>query len=275
MKKIIFIMCFFVFSITFAVSQYAQIGIRTKYGDLILRGGSDVILESKKFIEKHNISTQEFGDILITYINSPTNSIERYQYSPGFAVGVLIGVVNNEDLTKTVDLIITSDKTNLYVDVINAITKRFSYSHKTLDILEKYLQVEDKNSNFRRRRIYVNFSQALDMLYETLSVDIKFNMVRLMLKYLTYDLHNWQYLDQVLCDKIPSYRHSLQRKNMIEYVDSKKENLADWERTELIRIKDEFNKAIQESPIIELTDEILMEEIKIFKTKKKFIKVYM
>ena len=62
---------------------------------------------------------------------------------------------------------------------------------------------------------------------------------------------------------------------MIEYIDSKKENLADWERTELIRINDEFNKAIQESPIIELTDEILMKEIKVFKTKKKFIKVYM
>ena len=60
-----------------------------------------------------------------------------------------------------------------------------------------------------------------------------------------------------------------------EYIDSKKENLADWERTELIRVNGEFNKAIQESPIIELTDEILMEEIKVFKTKKKFIKVYM
>jgi hypothetical protein len=255
-------------------ASFASIGIQTKYGDLIIHGGDARMSMTTKFIEQNNVPVNELEDILIAYINEGTNSLQKYEYSQSFALGVLVDISKSQKVHNYVDAILKSKKTDLYYSAYNAFLVIKPYSVSSFENIENYIKLEDETSSWRRTVFYIDFSHEIDA-NETLSVDIKFNMVRLMLKYLTYDLHNWQFLDQELCDKIPSYRHSLQRKNMIEYVDSKKENLADWERTELIRVNGEFNKAIQESPIIELTDEILMKEIKVFKTKKKFIKVYM
>ena len=269
-----YINIFLLFFVLTLKASFASIGIQTKYGDLIIHGGDASMSMTTKFIEQNNVPVNELEDILIAYINEGTNSLQKYEYSQSFALGVLVDISKSEKVQNYVDSILKSKKTDLYYSAYNAFLKIKPYSVSSFENIENYIKINDENSNSRRSIFYVDFSHEIDA-NETLSVDIKFNMVRLMLKYLTYDLHNWQFLDQELCDKIPSYRHSLQRKNMIEYIDSKKENLADWERTELIRVKDEFNKAIQESPIIELTDEILMKEIKVFKTKKKFIRVYM
>ncbi|MBQ2281364.1 MAG: hypothetical protein II332_01180 [Kiritimatiellae bacterium] len=269
-----YINIFLLFFVLTLKASFASIGIQTKYGDFIIHGGRSKMSMTTEFIEQKNVPVNELEDILIAYINEGTNSLQKYEYSQRFALGVLVDISKSEKVQNYVDSILKSKKTDLYYSAYNAFLKIKPYSVSSFENIENYIKINDENSNSRRSIFYVDFSHEIDA-NETLSVDIKFNMVKLMLKYLTYDLHNWQYLDQVLCDKIPSYRHSLQRKNMIEYVDSKKENLADWERTELIRVNGEFNKAIQESPIIELTDEILMKEIKVFKTKKKFIKVYM
>lgn len=269
-----YINIFLLFFVLTLKASFASIGIQTKYGDFIIHGGRSKMSMTTEFIEQKNVPVNELEDILIAYINEGTNSLQKYEYSQRFALGVLVDISKSEKVQNYVDSILKSKKTDLYYSAYNAFLKIKPYSVSSFEDIENYIKINDENSNIRRSIFYVDFSHEIDA-NETLSVDIKFNMVRLMLKYLTYDLHNWQYLDQVLCDKIPSYRHSLQRKNMIEYIDSKKENLADWERAELIRVNGEFNKAIQESPMIELTDEILMKEIKVFKTKKKFIRVYM
>ena len=114
------------------------------------------------------------------------------------------------------------------------------------DKIEEYIKLNDETSYIRRSEFYNKFSYAIDR-NETLSVDIKFEMIKLMLKYLSSDLFNWRFLDQELCEKIPSYRHSIQRKNMIEYIQTNETSLNEWQKGELTKIFDAFNSAIKEN----------------------------
>jgi hypothetical protein len=264
-KSLIILVVIFAFTLVFGTS-YAVIELQTKYGELVLRG-NQVELDSKKFMEKHNILAHEFEDILIPHITNTTKSLKNLHDSQAMAILALAKISQSDRVINVIDSVIKSPNVELYFDAINAFFYINLYSTKTLTKIEEYIKLTDKSSDYRRTRFYVRFSYAIDT-DDTLSVDIKFQIIKLMLKYLTYDLSNWKFLDEELCEKIPSYRHSIQRKNMIEYIQSKEANLTEWYRGELSKILEDFNLAIKEKPLIDLSDEIIREEIKTYKCTK-------
>jgi hypothetical protein len=85
-------------------------------------------------------------------------------------------------------------------------------------------------------------------------------IIKLMLKYLKKDLHNWVYLDNALSNKIPSYRHSLQRRDLIEYLEMNLTSLSNVNQNKYNQIKLEINSSPNES-YIDLTDEIIENDL--------------
>lgn len=264
-KSLIILFVIFAFSLVFGTS-YAVIELQTKYGELVLRG-NQAELDSKKFMEKHNVSIHEFEDILISNITNSTETLKNLHDSQGMAIFALAKISQSDRVINVIDSVIKSPNVELYFDAINAFFYINLYSTKTLKKIEEYIKLTDKTSDYRRTRFYVSLSYAIET-NDTLSVEMKFQIIKLMLKYLTYDLHNWHMLDRDFCEKIPSYRHSIQRKNMIEYIQSKEANLTEWYKGELSKINEDFNIAIKENPLIDLSDEIIREEIKTYKCTK-------
>lgn len=264
-EKIITLWCLLIVTLPLK-AEYDVFGLETKYGDFILYGDS-IASSAKKIMEKHNVTTNEFEDILISFINNPTNSIKAYQCSSSDILGVITEVSQSEKVIDYIDSIIKSEKIDLYWKAINEYKKIFPYSIETLSKMESYIQINDKTSCKRRCEIFIDISKAIET-DDSLSADIRIQIIKIMLKYLTYDLSNWVYLDKTLCEKIPSYRHSIQRKNMIEYIQSKEANLTEWYKGELSKILEDFNLAIKEKPLIDISDEIIREEIKTYKCTK-------
>ena len=202
----------------------------------------------------------EAEDLLISYINQKPNNIIESSYNPITVLAQLPKISQSNKVEQHLETIIKSEKKDLYSSAINAFFQIYPYEPKTLTKIEEYIKLNDETSYIRRSEFYNKFSYAIDR-NETLSVDVKFEMIKLMLKYLSSDLYNWRFLDQELCEKIPSYRHSIQRKNMIEYIQTNETSLNEWQKGELTKILDAFNSAIKEKSLINLTDEIIKEEI--------------
>ena len=257
-KKLIFLCCTFALTLTLnATINIVRIPIQ---GTNIIFKAPDFATELKSFITKNNISIVEAEDLLISYINQKPNNITESSYNPITVLAQLPKISQSNKVEQYLDTIIKSEKKDLYSSAINAFFQIFPYEPKTLTKIEEYIKLNDETSYIRRSEFYDKFSYAIDR-NETLSVDVKFEMIKLMLKYLSSDLYNWRFLDQELCEKIPSYRYSIQRKNMIEYIQTNETSLNEWQKGELTKILDAFNSAIKEKSLINLTDEIIKEEI--------------
>ena len=204
---------------------------------------------------------------MIAYINEGTNSLANYQYSQSMAFDVLSDISKSEKVQNYVDSILKSKKVELYSSAYNSFFKITPYSSSSLESVENYIKIIDETSNQRRNILYIDFLYQIDMNH-TLSLDIKFKIVKLMLKYLKSDLHNWILLDQELCKKLPSYSHSIQRRNMILIIREGYSNLTERQKKELERISDDFEKAISTNQLIDITDEIINEEIKNYQPQK-------
>lgn len=264
-KKLIFLCCTFALTLTLnATINIVRIPIQ---GTNIIFKAPDFATEFKSFITKNNISIVEAEDLLISYINQKPNQIDDSTYNPVSVLADFSKISNSDKVIDYIDTIIKSNRSNLYDAAMTAFLYACPYSVNTLNEIEKYIKLNDNSSVYRRNRIFVRLSFAIDV-EDTLSVETKFTIIKLMLKYLTFDLHNWVYLDKTLLEKIPSYRYSIQRKNMIEYIQSKEANLTEWHKGELSKILENFNLAIKEKPLIDLSDEIIREEIKTYKCTK-------
>jgi hypothetical protein len=259
MKKCLIILTgILISSITLKASiKLIEIPIR---GTNVVFSAPNFVQELNTYIISYDIPIEEIEDLLISYINQKPNNITESSYNPITVLAQLPKISQSNKVEQHLDTIIKSEKKDLYSSAINAFFQIYPYEPKTLTKIEEYIKLNDETSYIRRSEFYNKFSYAIDR-NETLSVDVKFEMIKLMLKYLSSDLYNWRFLDQELCEKIPSYRHSIQRKNMIEYIQSNETSLNEWQKGELTKILDAFNSAIKEKSLINLTDEIIKEEI--------------
>jgi hypothetical protein len=259
MKKCLIILTgILISSITLKASiKLIKIPIR---GTNVVFNAPNFVQELNTYIISYDIPIEEIEDILIAYINQKPENVSDEIYYPKEVLQRVSRFSQSDKIVLFLDSIIKSNKSNFYYRSINAFLYTSPFSLDNLVKIEEYIKLNDETSYIRRSEFYNKFSYAIDR-NETLSVDVKFEMIKLMLKYLSSDLYNWRFLDQELCEKIPSYRYSIQRKNMIEYVQSNETSLNEWQKGELTKILDAFNSAIKEKSLINLTDEIITEEI--------------
>ena len=117
-KSLIILFVIFAFSLVFGTS-YAVIELQTKYGELVLRG-NQVELDSKKFMEKHNVSIHEFEDILISNITNSTETLKNLHDSQAMAIFALAKISQSDRVINVIDSVIKSPNIELYFDAINA-----------------------------------------------------------------------------------------------------------------------------------------------------------
>lgn len=267
MKKcFIFLCCIFGLSLTLKATELCLLEMPI-HGTNVVFVALGFDSQFKSFIEKNNISIDEAENLLISYINKKPNQIDDSTYNPVSVLADFSKISNSDKVIDYIDTIIKSNRSNLYDAAMTAFLYACPYSVNTLNEIEKYIKLNDNSSVYRRNRIFVRLSFAIDV-EDTLSVETKFTIIKLMLKYLTFDLHNWVYLDKTLLEKIPSYRYSIERRSMIQHIQSNFDSLTNWQKNEFNQILNDFNKLIPESKLNSLTDEVIRKEIENYKCTK-------
>lgn len=216
------------------------------------------VSEYKILITQNNMSIEVAEDLLISYINEKPNGIPESMYLPKLVLSNISKISASKRVEDYIDSVIKSDKQDLYSAAIESYFRIFSYTEESLRKIEEYILINDNTSIQRRAAFYVFWSKTMDFEENISNNDLK--IIKLMLKYLKKDLHNWVYLDNALSNKIPSYRHSLQRRDLIEYLEMNLTSLSNVNQNKYNQIKLEINSSPNES-YIDLTDEIIENDL--------------
>ena len=216
------------------------------------------VSEYKILITQNNMCIEVAEDLLISYINEKPSGIPESMYLPKLVLSNISKISASKRVEDYIDSVIKSDKQDLYSAAIESYFRIFSYTEESLRKIEEYILINDNTSIQRRAAFYVFWSKTMDFEENISNNDLK--IIKLMLKYLKKDLHNWVYLDNVLSNKIPSYRHSLQRRDLIEYLEMNLTSLSNVNQNKYNQIKLEINSSPNES-YIDLTDEIIENDL--------------
>jgi hypothetical protein len=216
------------------------------------------VSEYKILIAQNNMSIEVAEDLLISYINEKPSGIPESMYLPKLVLSNISKISASKRVEDYIDSVIKSDKQDLYSAAIESYFRIFSYTEESLRKIEEYILINDNTSIQRRAAFYVFWSKTMDFEENIFNNDLK--IIKLMLKYLKKDLHNWVYLDNALSNKIPSYRHSLQRRDLIEYLEMNLTSLSNVNQNKYNQIKLEINSSPNES-YIDLTDEIIENDL--------------
>jgi hypothetical protein len=216
------------------------------------------VSEYKILITQNNMSIEVAEDLLISYINEKPSGIPESMYLPKLVLSNISKISASKRVEDYIDSVIKSDKQDLYSAAIESYFRIFSYTEESLRKIEEYILINDNTSIQRRAAFYVFWSKTMDFEENIFNNDLK--IIKLMLKYLKKDLHNWVYLDNALSNKIPSYRHSLQRRDLIEYLEMNLTSLSNVNQNKYNQIKLEINSSPNES-YIDLTDEIIENDL--------------
>ncbi len=216
------------------------------------------VSEYKILITQNNMSIEVAEDLLISYINEKPSGIPESMYLPKLVLSNISKISASKRVEDYIDSVIKSDKQDLYSAAIESYFRIFLYTEESLRKIEEYILINDNTSIQRRAAFYVFWSKTMDFEENISNDDLK--IIKLMLKYLKKDLHNWVYLDNALSNKIPSYRHSLQRRDLIEYLEMNLTSLSNVNQNKYNQIKLEINSSPNES-YIDLTDEIIENDL--------------
>lgn len=216
------------------------------------------VSEYKILITQNNMSIEVAEDLLISYINEKPSGIPESMYLPKLVLSNISKISASKRVEDYIDSVIKSDKQDLYSAAIESYFRIFSYTEELLRKIEEYILINDNTSIQRRAAFYVFWSKTMDFEENISNNDLQ--IIKLMLKYLKKDLHNWVYLDNALSNKIPSYRHSLQRRDLIEYLEMNLTSLSNVNQNKYNQIKLEINSSPNES-YIDLTDEIIENDL--------------
>ena len=216
------------------------------------------VSEYKILITQNNMSIEVAEDLLISYINEKPSGIPESMYLPKLVLSNISKISVSKRVEDYIDSVIKSDKQDLYSAAIESYFRIFLYTEESLRKIEEYILINDNTSIQRRAAFYVFWSKTMDFEENISNDDLK--IIKLMLKYLKKDLHNWVYLDNALSNKIPSYRHSLQRRDLIEYLEMNLTSLSNVNQNKYNQIKLEINSSPNES-YIDLTDEIIENDL--------------
>ena len=96
-------------------------------------------------------------------------------------------------------------------------------------------------------------------------------MVKIMINIINIKQETFFFIDTELCDKIPSYRISVQRKKFIDLVSQKMINSIDGNNNKLQQIIQDFNNSLEGRQMINLIEEIIKEEIRNYKSNVEYI----
>lgn len=216
------------------------------------------VSEYKILITQNNMSIEVAEDLLISYINEKPSGIPESMYLPKLVLSNISKISASKRVEDYIDSVIKSDKQDLYSAAIESYFRIFSYTEESLRKIEEYILINDNTSIQRRAAFYVFWSKTMD--FEENISNNYLKIIKLMLKYLKKDMHNWVYLDNALSNKIPSYRHSLQRRDLIEYLEMNLTSLSNANQNKYNQIKLEINSSPNES-YIDLTDEIIENDL--------------
>ena len=251
------------------IAEYDSICIPTNYGELLVSGNS-IKEDINSFVETNNITTNEIEQILITYINYSANSTNQIGYSSVMALSVLAETSKSDNVKNYIGSIIESDKSYLYFTAINEFLKIQSFSDSAFLKVVEYIEISDEFTSKRQHEIFLYFSLKLEQDNE-LSLQAKLNMVKIMINIINIKQETFFFIDTELCDKIPSYRISVQRKKFIDLVSQKMINSIDGNSNKLQQIIQDFNNSLEGRQMINLIDEIIKEEIRNYKSNVEYI----